>query len=114
MSKDKEIINKMFTILAKQQEVITKLAQALPPAHLQPAEPTKREAEAILNALPQQVRAVVENIAVIPGRDGNLVKIRYVGNRGSAQAFQAIQRTVTDLQKKNVLAGQTYTLQELA
>lgn len=113
MTNNKEIISKLFKIVARQQEVITKLAQALPPAHLKPAEPTKREAEAILGALPQPVRAVVENMTVTPQGDGNIVKIRWVANKGSAQAFQAIQRTITDLQNKNVLPGASYSIIEL-
>jgi len=116
-SKDKEIINRLFNVVAKQQQIITKLAQVNPmppPNSLEPQNFTKQEARAILNALPKQVRAVVADIQVVPGRDSNVVKIKYVPGKGSAQVFQAIQQTVNKLQQQNVLPGASYTLTEVA
>lgn len=117
MANDKEIIKKLLKIAENQQKVITKLAQALPPQDLTPAEPSKKEALSILNALPPAVRAAVEVLEVHPSRDPNFdqeVKVRFQAGKGSPMVFNTIQKTVQDLQGKNVLAGRSYKISEIA
>ena len=124
MSKDKEIINKLFEVVAKQQQIITKIAQNLgepvqldsgaPPTGYKPQETTKKEAAAILAALPPNVRATIKQLEVAAGRDSNVVKVQFLPQRGNAAVFNVIKNTVTDLQNKNVLPGQSYNIVEVA
>lgn len=113
MANEKELIAKLFKIAEKQQRIITKLAQVLP-NELHPDAPTKTEAMAILNALPPQIRSVVDALEVHPGPDANDVKVRFIAGKSSPQAFSTIQRVVQDLQSKNVLSGQSYKITEVA
>jgi hypothetical protein len=113
MADDKELIKKLFKIAENQQKIITKLAQTLP-NKLEPGSPTKKEALSILSALPPAVRAVVDQLEVHQGADANDVRVRFVAGKSSPQAFNAIQKTVQDLQTKNVLAGLSYKITEVA
>lgn len=113
MANDKDIIKKLLRIAENQQKIITKLAQgqqSLP----SPDSPTKKEALSILSALPPAVRSVIEQLEVHKGRDADEVKVRFIAGKSSPMAFSAIQRTVQDLQNKNVLAGQSYKITEVA
>jgi hypothetical protein len=112
MSKDKEIINKLFKIVAQQQQILTKLAQ-VPPASLSPQDTTKKEAQVILNALAPAVKATVEQLVVVPQRDVNLVKVKFRANKGTVMAWNALKQTITDLQNKNVLSGSSYNMIEV-
>jgi|SRR6185436_12797007 len=117
MSKDKEIISKLVKVVAQQQQIITKIAQslgdALPPASLNPQITTKKEAEAISNALPQQVKSLVRRLEVAPGTSSNTVKVQFVPGKSSDYAFRTIQKVVTTLQQQNVLPGIAYNVVEV-
>lgn len=113
MANDKEIMKKLLKIAENQQKIISKIAQTLP-NDLQHDSATKKEALAILNALPPQVRSVVDALEVHPAQDANEVKVRFVAGKSSPQAFSMIQKTVQDLQTKNVLGGSAYKITEVA
>lgn len=113
MANDKDIIKKLLRIAENQQKIITKLAQTLP-NDLGHDSPTKKEALAILSALPPAVRGMVDQLEVHQKPDVNEVKVKFVAGKNSPQAFNAIQKTVQDLQNKNVLAGQSYKITEVA
>lgn len=114
MANDKEIIKKLFTIAKKQQEIITKLAQGVnaapPPQHLDPANTQKRPAEAILGALQEPAKSSVNRLEV----QGDIVKVQFQPNKGTQQAYDSIVKTVTDLQKQNVLPGASYQIKVVA
>ena len=113
MANDNQIIKKLLKIAENQQKIITKLAQVLPD-RLEPGSPNKKEAMAILEALPPVVRSMVNQLEVHMRPDVNEVKVRFMAGKSSPQAFNAIQKTVQDLQTKNVLAGQSYKITEVA
>lgn len=122
MTNDKDIIKKLVKIAANQQKIINKLAQEMaqqtpsgaPPNRLEPGSPTKKEAQAILGALPPQVRAAVSQLEVHQGADANEVKVRFVPGKGSSMVFSALQRTIQSLQQSNVLSGSSYKITEVA
>lgn len=116
MSNDKEIINKLFKVVAQQQQIIKKIAQAvneLPPASLAPQNTTKREADIILNALAPNVRSSIKHLVVDSSRDPSVVKVQFVPNKGSVVVFNAIKATVISLQQKNALPGASYNIVEV-
>ena len=107
----KKILEKLLSIATKQQQVIEKLAQAIPAATPMPA-PTPhnpREAATILAALPPAVKAVVAILEV----HGDVVKVRFQPGKSSDAAFQAIQNVVHTLQSQAKLPGQSYTVSEV-
>lgn len=113
MANDKDIIKKLLKIAENQQKIIAKIAQVLP-NKMEHDSPTKKEALAILSALPPAVRAVVDQLEVHVKPDTNEVKVRFMSGKSSPMAFSAIQKTVQTLQSKNVLAGSSYKITEVA
>ncbi len=116
MTQEKEILKKLVAIAENQQKILTKLAQQLP-TKLEPGSPTKKEAESILNELQTKqpgVRAAILQLEVHPGRDANTVKVRFDPKKNTPAVFNALQRTVTDLQKRNVLPAPSYNIMEVA
>lgn len=114
MTQDKEIIRKLFAIAEKQQRILTKIAQQLPiPTELKPAATVKKEADVILNALAPNVKSAISVLEVAPGRDSNTVKVRFFPQKNSPQVFAALQRTIEDLQNKNLLQGASYNIVEV-
>lgn len=112
-SKDKLIIEKLFKIAQNQQKIITKLAQqqvAVPPQSLpHGATPTTHESQAILQALPANVKAVIANIEV----HGGDVLVRFKPGQDSDAAFNAVQQAVTSLQQQNVLQFPHYNVKQV-
>jgi hypothetical protein len=114
---NKDIIKKLIKIASNQQKIINKLAQVMPTSlHADPVQslpapnrPVEREADAILHALPADVRATVERIEV----RNNEVLVRFNPGKDSDVAFQTIQKTVNDLQNQNVLPGQSYMVKQV-
>lgn len=122
----KKVIEKLADIVAKQQKIITRLAQAvqLPgsgdvgisgghvppvptepalPQHLAPKAPNFRDAELILGALPPAVRPAVANLEV---HDTNVL-VRFQPNKATQQAYDAVKATVQNLQNTNKLNSPT-------
>lgn len=108
MSKEKEIIKKLASIVVKQQKAINKLAQ-IHEQHLAPQKTNKDEAETILNKLPANVKQTVARLEV----HGNEVKVKFHPGRASDAAFDAIQQAVQELQSANLLAGTQYIVKEV-
>jgi len=113
MTNDQNIIKKLLKIAENQQKIITKMAQVLP-GDMKPDSPTKKEALAILSALPPALRASIDQLEVHLTRGTNEVKVRFLPGKSSPQAFNLIQRTVQNLQNKNILAGSSYKITEVA
>ncbi len=132
--KEKLIISKLVSLANKQQKLIHKLAQqALPPdsiptsgttftegksptlpSHLsptalKPAAPTKDESAAILQHLPTAIKG---NLADLTVHDGQ-VSIKWKTPVPDA-AFNAVTKTVQNLQQQNVLSGKNYKVVEKA
>lgn len=104
----KKILEKLFAIATNQQKMIEKLAQTTPMSMPTPATHNPREAGTILNALPPDVRSVIDRLEV----HGNVVKVRFQAGKGSDLAFQTVQNVVTKLQQENKLMGKNYTISE--
>jgi hypothetical protein len=106
---------KLLAVVKKQQAMIEKLAQSAPvhpaaqtpaPQHMDPVNPSKREAETILNALSANVRALIANLEVHPGAGGKEVKVfAKPGQPDHALDVvqRAVQNTVASLAQKNML-----------
>src|SRR5271155_2791612 len=101
-SKEKLIIQKLFKIAQNQQKIITKLAQqqvTAPQSLPQGAAPTTHEAQAITQALPQNVRPSIAHIEV----HGGDVLVSFKPGQDSDAVFNAVQQVVTNLQQQNIL-----------
>jgi hypothetical protein len=130
----KKIIEKLVKIAHNQQKIIHKLAQALPPdsvptsgttytpgappapapaptpgATAPGAAPTHTEAKAILNSLPADVKNKLVNLEVHNGQ----VTVQWKVPVQDA-TFNAVQKTVQNLQQQNVLPGTSYKVVEKA
>lgn len=110
----KKVIEKLLSIAEKQQKIIQKLAQTpgngLPPQALEPSQPTLREADVILHALPTNVRPLVARLEV----HGQDVLVQFVPGKASDPAFAAVQNTVSNLQQQNVLQRPSYNVKQVA
>lgn len=107
-TKDKELIKKLASVVAKQQKIIAKLAQnlqELPAANVA----TKREADVITGALPPVAKSAVERIEV----HNDEVRVRFHAGKDSDAAFNAVQKTVQQLQATNVLPGMNYVVKQV-
>jgi hypothetical protein len=130
----KKIIEKLVKIAHNQQKIIHKLAQALPPDSVptsgttytpgvspSPAPaptpgnavpgtaPTHTEAKAIINSLPADVKSQLVNLEVHNGQVMVKWKVPV-----PAATFNAVQKTVQNLQQQNVLPGSSYKVVEKA
>jgi len=113
-SKEKLIIQKLFRIAQNQQKIITKLAQqqvSVSPAQSLPQgqAPTTHEAQAIIQALPQNVKTAIASIEV----HGSDVLVRFKPNQDSDAAFNVVQQVVTRLQQQNVLQQPRYYVKQV-
>jgi hypothetical protein len=112
-SKEKLIIQKLFRIAQNQQKIITKLAQqqvSVPPQSLpQAAGPNTHEAQAITQALPQNVRPSIAHIEV----HGGDVLVSFRPGQDSDAAFNTVQQVVTSLQQQNVLQQPRYNVKQV-
>jgi hypothetical protein len=129
----KKVIEKLAGIVAKQQKIIEKLAQAVqlpgsgdpvlsggkdpaPPAHptapqnFQPNAPNLRDAEIILAALPPVIKPTIAKLEV----HDNDILVRFHPNKDSDQAFNTVIQTVHNLQAANKLSGHTYQVKQVA
>lgn len=113
MSNDKEIIKKLASVVAKQQKVISKLAQNLQDLPAAQA-PTKREADVITGALPAPVKSTVERLEVHNNGTDSEVRVKFHAGKDSDAAFNAIQKTVHNLQASNMLPGISYVVKQVA
>lgn len=106
----KEFMRKVVAILEKQQTALKKMAQVSTtepaPQRLQPASPTKREAEAILNALQDPAKSAVARLEV----HGSDVKVQFHQGKATQAAYDSVMATVQKLQQENVLPGQSYNV----
>ena len=73
---------------------------------MEPVNPSKREAETILNALPANVRALITNLEVHPGAGGK--DVRVIAKPGQPDhaldvVQKTVQNTVANLAQKNML-----------
>lgn len=101
MTRDKDLIQKLFKIAEKQQQIITKLAQQLEPQplHVAPKHPELHPAQAVLNALPPNVAASLDNL--VATRD--VLEAYFKPGMASQQSLDAIVRTVQQLLSKGKL-----------
>jgi hypothetical protein len=129
----KKIIEALVRIANNQQKIIHKLAQQLPPdstptsgttfepgvapaspaapplpTKAQPFEQTKTEAKVILNNLPPVVK---ENLSLLEVHNGQ-VMVRWKAPVHSS-IFNAVTKTVQNLQQQNVLSGKSYKVVEV-
>lgn len=72
--------------------------------HLQPKTTTRREAAAILNALPPATRAAVQVLEV----HNDQVLVRFQPGKTTQNAYDSVMKTVRNLQMQNVLPGNSY------
>ena len=124
----KKVIEQLIKIAEKQQRVIEKLAQAIPPGSLPtsgvsyvpgkdptppaappptpvaPAPPSKREAETILTSLPANLKPAVKNVEV----HGNGVYVTFQPGKATQPVYDAVKNLVQQLQTANKLPGQNY------
>jgi hypothetical protein len=107
--KDKRILQGLVKIAKSQQEIINRLAQALPAANLSAAQPTTHEAQAIAQALPPAVKAAIANIEV----HGGDVLVRFQPGKDSDAAFSAVQQAVQSLRQQNVLQFPQYNVKQV-
>jgi hypothetical protein len=129
----KKIIEKLVKIAHNQQKIIHKLAQALPPDSVptsgtsynpgpppgpvpapaptgaSPGAPTHTEAKAIINSLPADVKNQLVTLEVHNGQ----VMVKWKAPVSDA-AFNAVTKTVQNLQQQNVLPGSNYKVVEKA
>ena len=105
----KKIIQTLIKIAENQQKIIEKLAQQLPPQTLSVGDPTKKDAAAILHALPPTVKPLVATVEV----HGSDVMVQFHPGQDSDQAFQAVVNTVNSLQRNNVLVGKNYQVKSV-
>jgi hypothetical protein len=128
----KKIIEKLVKIAHNQQKIIHKLAQALPPdsvptsssaytpgappspapaptpgAAVPGAAPTHTEAKAIINSLPADVKNQLVTLEVHNGQ----VVVKWKAPVQDA-TFNAVTKTVQNLQQQNVLPGTNYKVVE--
>jgi hypothetical protein len=96
-----DITKKLLSIVAKQQQIITKLAQRLEPApqRIEPKHPELHVAQVVLNALPPEVAATLENL--IATRD--VLDVYFRPGKASQVALNAITKTVQQLLAKGAL-----------
>lgn len=109
----KKVLEKLLKIAENQQKVIQKLAQqqmGAMPQNIAPQEATKRDATAILAALPPAVKSAVANLEV----HGSDVMVRFQPGKGTDQVFNAILSTVQNLQNSNTLTSKNYQVKEVA
>lgn len=101
MAHDKELIQKLFKIAEKQQQIITKLAQQLAPEplHVAPKHPELHPAQVVLNALPPNVAASLDNL--VATRD--VLEAYFKPGMASQQSLDVIVRTVQQLLAKGKL-----------
>lgn len=106
----KKVIEQLVKIAEKQQKIINKLAQDMnqPPAqsYSTPQVSQKRPAEAILNALPANVKAGVAILEV----HGEEVRLRVKPGVNEQAVYDGVFKAVTQLQNSNVLQGGSYTI----
>lgn len=106
----KEFMKKVVAILEKQQNALKKMAQVSTtepaPQRLEPAHTTKREAEAILNALQEPAKSSVARLEV----QGSDVKVQFRQGKATQAAYDSVMATVKQLQEQNVLPGQSYNV----
>jgi hypothetical protein len=130
----KKIIEKLVKIAHNQQKIIHKLAQqALPPdsvptsssaytpdvppapspapspTGVNPGAPTHTEAKAIINNLPPAVKQQLVTLEVHNGQ----VMVKWKAPVNDA-VFNAVTKTVQNLQQQNVLSGTNYKVVEKA
>lgn len=123
MTNDRSVLEKLLKIAENQQKIIMKLAQnyQAPANNLEPNQAVHRslndDAIVILHALPPAAKVAVKDLTVHsstePGFDGE-VRVIFQPNRGSDEAFKAVQNTVQKLQTSNLLQGKSYIVKEVA
>lgn len=106
----KKIIQALIKIADNQQKIIQKLAQQVAQQTLSAGDPTKKDAAAILHALPANVKPTVATVEV----HGNDVMVQFHPGQDSDQAFQAVVNTVNNLQSNNVLVGKNYQVKSVS
>jgi hypothetical protein len=122
----KKVIEKLADIVAKQQKIIQKLAQAvqLPgsgdvmvggdrapavpsepalPQHMAPQVAGKHDADLILAALPPAVKPAVAKLEVVTPN----VMVTFHAGKATQQAYNAVKATVQNLQNTNKLTSPT-------
>jgi hypothetical protein len=95
----KKIISKLVKIAESQQKIINKLAQALPPQHLDPNRSQKRSAEAVLNALAPETRQTIVNIEE---KDNDML-VGFKPGQKTQKNYDAVLATMQKLTNDGVL-----------
>lgn len=109
----KQINERLLKIARNQQEIIKKLAQMVDPEAVEPpatapTHPTLREADVILQALPANVKALIDRLEV----HGSNVMVAFHPGKNSAAAIQAVQNVVNGLQQQNLLQFPHYNIKQ--
>lgn len=101
MANDKELIQKLLKIAEKQQQIITKLAQAVEPAPQKyaPKHPELHVAQLVMNSLPHPLAATVQDL--VATRD--ILEVYFRPGMASQQALDGITRVVQGLSTKGML-----------
>jgi hypothetical protein len=121
----KKVIATLYKIARNQQKIIEKLAQArteelevpaqppieMPagpthPTSFEPNKPVLDNGQAVLNALPINVKPTVASVAV----RGSDVLVQFKPGKATQAAYDAIKATVTALQGKGVLPLSSYNV----
>jgi hypothetical protein len=128
--KEKLILNKLVSLANKQQKLIHKLAQQVPPpgtpevtvpnqaappgpaaappaTALKPNATNKNEAGTIINSLPP---AIKNHLVTLEVHDGQ-VKVKWKSPVSDA-VFNVVTKTVQNLQNTNALPGKNYKVTE--
>lgn len=117
MSKDKEIINKLVKVVAQQQQIITKLAQALPPAHDPKGGDLRSSVQADIidflygkgvKLIPGKVYAQVHYAKVQPGQAGNALVVGLTVPASAQEKWGQLKGSVESVlkQKYSGITGQ--------
>lgn len=96
-----EITKKLLNIVAKQQEIITKLAQRLEPApqKLEPAHPDLRVEDLVMKSLPANIAHTVNYVLA----KGDTLEVHFKPGMASQPALDAVVRVVQQLGSKGKL-----------
>ncbi len=111
---EKTTTQKLLAVVKKQQAIIEKMAQVLPPQRFEPAHPSKREAETILGALSPQLHSMIQTLEVHLGEGGHgkVVKVMPKAEQAAGAVLQGVQHTVQKLMQANkLIPGASYSVQ---
>jgi hypothetical protein len=122
----KKAFEKLVKIAENQQKIIEKMAQQIsdntdmilgdqkapdpvappPPTNLKATPPPKREADAILAALPPDLKSALKAVEVVGGN----VSLKFLPGKATQPNYDAIKAIIQQLQNGNKLPAQSYNV----